>query len=66
LPVVLYGCETWSLTVREEHGMRAFENWVLKRRFGPNMVGISGGWRKLHNDQLHSFYSSPNIIRMVK
>jgi hypothetical protein len=65
LPVVLYGCETWSLTVREEHKLRAFENKVL-RIFGTKRDGVTGGWRKLHNEELHNFYSSPSIIRIIK
>jgi hypothetical protein len=65
LPVVLYGCETWSLTLREEHRLRVFENRVLKRIFGPKREE-DGSWRKLHNDELHSLYSSPNIVRVIK
>jgi hypothetical protein len=65
LPVVLYGCETWSLTLREEHGLRVFENRVLRRIFGPKREE-DGSWRKLHNDELHSLYSSPNIVRVIK
>jgi hypothetical protein len=65
-PVVLYGCETWSLTLREEHKQRAFENRVLKRIVGPKRDGVTGGWRKLHNDELHNLYSSPSIIRIIK
>jgi hypothetical protein len=64
LPVVLYGCETWSLTLREEHRLRVFENRVL-RIFGPKREE-DGSWRKLHNDKLHSLYSSPNIVRVIK
>jgi hypothetical protein len=66
LPVVLYGCETWSLTLREEHRLRVFENRVLRRIFGPNRDDVTGDWRKLHNEELHNFPSSPNIIRMIK
>jgi hypothetical protein len=66
LPVVLYGCETWSLTVREEHKLRVFENWVLRRIFGPKRDGVTGGWRKLHNEDLHNLYSLPSIIRIIK
>jgi hypothetical protein len=66
LPVVLYGCETWSLTVREEHKLRMFENKVLRRIFGPKRDGVTGGWRKLHNEELHNLYSSPSIIRIIK
>jgi hypothetical protein len=66
LPVVLYGCETWSLTLREEHRLRVFENRVLRRIFGPKRDEVTWGWRKLHNDELHNLYSSPSIIRMIK
>jgi hypothetical protein len=66
LPVVLYGCETWSLTLREEHKLRVFENTVLRRIFGPKRDEVTGGWRKLHNEELHNLYPSPSIIRMVK
>jgi hypothetical protein len=64
--VVLCGCETWSLTVREEHKLRVFENKVLRRIFGPKRDGVTGGWRKLHNEELHNLYSSPSIIRIIK
>jgi sorting nexin-29 len=66
LPVVLYGCETWSLTLREEHRLRVFENRVLRRIFGPKGDEVTGEWRKLHNEELHNLYSSPDIIRQVK
>ena len=66
LPVVLYGCETWSLTFREEHRLRVFENKVLRRIFGAKRDEITGEWRKLHNAELHALYSSPNIIRNLK
>jgi hypothetical protein len=66
LPVVLYGCETWSLTLREEHRLRVFENRVLKRIFGPKRVDMTGDWRKQHNEKLHNLYSLPNMIRMIK
>jgi hypothetical protein len=65
LPVVLFGCETWSLTEREEHKPRVFENRVLRRIFGPKMDGVAGGWRKLQNEELHNLYSSPSIIRVI-
>jgi hypothetical protein len=65
LPVVLYGCETWSLTEREEHKLRVFENRLLGSIFGPKRDGVTGGWRKLHNEELHNLYSSPNIIRII-
>jgi hypothetical protein len=64
--VVLYGCETWSLTLREEHKLKVFENRVLRRIFGPKRDGVTGGWRKLHNEELHKLYSSPSIIRIIK
>jgi hypothetical protein len=63
-PVLLYGCETWSVTLREEHRLRIFENRVLKI-FGPKREE-DGSWRKLHNDELHSLYSSPNVVRVIK
>ena len=66
LPVVLYGCETWSLTLREEHRLRVFENRVLRRIFGPRRDGVTGEWRKLHNEELNDLYSSPNIVRVIK
>jgi hypothetical protein len=66
LPFVLYGCKTWSLTLREEHILRVFENKVLKRIFEPKRDEVPGGWRKLHNEELHSMYSSISIIRIMK
>jgi hypothetical protein len=66
LPVVLYGCENWSLILREEHRLRVFENRVLSRIFGPKRDEVKGEWRKLHNEELNDLYSSPNIIRVVK
>jgi hypothetical protein len=66
LPVAPYKCETWSLTLREEHGLRVFENRVLRRIFGPRRDEVTGGWRKLHNEELPDFYSSPSVIRMIK
>jgi hypothetical protein len=66
LPVVLYGCETWSLTLREEHRMRLFENRVLRKIFGPKRDEVTGEWRKLHSEELHILYSSPIIIRQIK
>jgi hypothetical protein len=65
LPLVLYGCENWSLTLREEHRLRVFENSVLRKIFGPKREE-DVSWRKLHNDELHSLYSSPNIVRVIK
>jgi hypothetical protein len=66
LPVVLYGCETWSLTLREKHRLRVLENRVLRRIFGPKRVEVMGEWIKLHNGELHNLYSSPDIIRQIK
>jgi hypothetical protein len=66
LTVVLYGCETWSLTLREEHRLRLLENRVLRRIFGPKTDEVIGEWRKLHNDELHILYSFPNIISHIK
>jgi hypothetical protein len=66
LSVVLYGCKIWSLTLREEHRLRVFENRVLRRIFGPKRDEVTGEWRKLHNEELHNFYSSSNIIRQIK
>ena len=66
LPVVLCGCETWSLTLREEHRLRVFENRVLRRIFGPKRDGVTEEWRKLHNEELNDLYSSPNTVRVIK
>jgi len=66
LPVVLYGCETWSLTLREERKLRLFENMVLRRIFGPRREEVMGEWRRLHNEELNDLYSSPNIVRVIK
>jgi hypothetical protein len=66
LPFVLYGCETWSITLREERRLRVFENRVLRRIFGPKRDEVKGEWRKLHSEGLHILYSSPNIIRQIK
>jgi hypothetical protein len=65
LPVVLYGCETWSLTLREERRLRVFENRVLRKIFGPKREEV-GSCRILHIDELHDLYSSPNIVRVIK
>jgi hypothetical protein len=66
LSVVLYGCETWSLTLREEHRLRVFENRVLRKIFGLKRDKVTGEWRKLHNEGLLNLYSSPSISRMFK
>ena len=66
LPVVLYGCETWSLTLREERKLRGFENKVLRRIFGPRRGEVTREWRRLHNEELNDLYSSPNIVRVIK
>jgi multidrug transporter EmrE-like cation transporter len=65
LPVILYGCETWSLTLREEHRLQVFENRMLKRILGPKRDEVTGEWRKLHNGELHNLDSSPDIIRQI-
>jgi hypothetical protein len=62
LPVVLYECETWSLTLGEEHRLKVFENRVLRRIFGPKGNEVTGEWRKLHDKELRDLYSSPSII----
>jgi hypothetical protein len=66
LPVVLYGCETWPLTLREEHRLKVFENRVLRMILGPKRDDVTGVWRKLHNEELLDLYSSPSIIRIIK
>jgi hypothetical protein len=66
LPVVLYGCETWSLILREGQRLRGFENRVLRRIFEPQRDEVKGEWRKMHNGELHNLYSSSDIIRHIK
>jgi len=66
LPVVLYGCETWSLTLREECRLRVFENRLLRRIFGSKRDEVTGDWRKLHKEELNDLYCSPNIVRVIK
>jgi hypothetical protein len=64
--VVLYGCETWSLTLREERRLRVFENRVLRRVFGPKRDEVKGEWRNLHSEELNDLYSLPKIVRVIK
>jgi hypothetical protein len=66
LPVVLYGCETWSLSLGEEHRLRVFDNRVLRGIFGPKRDEVTGEWRKLHSEEFHDLYSYPDIIRQIK
>jgi hypothetical protein len=66
LPVVLHGCETWYLTLREKQRLRVLENRVLRRIFGPKRNEVTGGWRKVHNEELHNLYSFPSIIKIIK
>jgi len=66
LPVVLYGCETWSLTLQVERKLKAFEYMVLRRIFGPRRDKVTGGWRRSHNEELNDLYSSPNIVQVIK
>ena len=66
LSVVMYGCEAWSLILREERKLRVFENMVLRRIFVPRRYEVTGEWRRLHNEELSDLYSSPNIVRVIK
>jgi len=66
LPVVLYACETWSLTLQEERNLRVFENMVLRRIFGPRREEETGEWRRLHNEELNDLYCSHNNVRAIK
>jgi len=65
LSLVFYGCETWSLTLREEHRLRVFENWVLRRIFGPKRDEVTGEWRKLCIEELNDLYCSPNFVHVI-
>jgi hypothetical protein len=66
LPLVLYGCETWFVILREEHTLRVSEDRVLRRIYRPKREGAAGGWRTQHNEELHNLYHSPSIIRMME
>jgi hypothetical protein len=66
MTLVLYEYGTWSLTLREKHRLRLFENRVLRKIFGPKRNEVTGGWRKLYNEELHNLYPFPSIIRMIK
>jgi hypothetical protein len=66
LPVVLYGCTTWSLTLREKRRLRVFENRVLRRILGPKRDVVTGEWRRLHNKELYALYSLPHFIRVIR
>jgi hypothetical protein len=66
LPVVLYGCETWFVTLREEHRLRVFENRVLRGMFGPKRDEVMEEWRKMHNGELHNLWTSPDLVRQIK
>jgi len=66
LPVILYECETWLLTLREDRRLRVFENKVLRRIFGPKREKVTGEWIKLHNEEFNDLYFLPNIIQVVK
>jgi hypothetical protein len=66
LGIIQYGCENWSLILREEHRLRVFENREPRKIFGQKRDEVKGGWRKLLNEELHNLYLSPSIIRMIK
>jgi len=66
LSCVLYGCETWSLILKEKRRLRLFENRVLRRKCGPKRAEVTGKWRKLHNEELNDLYPSPNIVWVIK
>jgi hypothetical protein len=62
----LYGCEAWSLTLKEDHRVRVFDNRVLRGIFGPKREEVAGGWNRQHNEELHNLYASPNVTRVMK
>ena len=66
LPVILYGCESWSTTLADEHKLRVFENKVLRKIYGPKRDEMTGEWRRLHNEELHGLYDSPDVVRIMK
>jgi hypothetical protein len=66
LPVTLYGCQTMSLTLGEQHTFRVFQNRMLRGILGPKREEVAGGWRRLHNEEFHNLYVSTNIIRVIK
>jgi len=66
LPVILYGCESWSTTLAVEHTLRVFENKVLRKVYGPKRDEMTGEWRRLHNKELHGLYDSPDIVKIIK
>jgi hypothetical protein len=66
MPVILYGCETWSLTLREERRVKVFEKRVLRRIFGPKRDEVTGEWRKLHNEELNYLYCLITVLRVIK
>lgn len=66
LPVILYGCESWSTTLADEHKLRVFENKVLRKIYGPKRDEMTGEWRRLHNEELHGLYDSPDVVKIMK